>query len=188
MISIVIGGMDSGKSEYAENLVRRLLRGTDDDKGATIRGCYLATMIPYGEFGRKKIEKHRAMRSDMELETVEDPYLDNIGAIEEADIILLEDLSNLIANYMFERKADYRTSLDSLIKLGDGIGKELIIVALRLDENEKADGGAGDKYDEQTKKYISTMNEAIEYICSKSDFVAEMTEGQAVIKKDRRSN
>ncbi len=165
MITLVIGGMNSGKSKYAEDIIRT--------KYKDLKGYYIATMIPYGEFGEEKIAKHRAMRGDLELTTIEDPYLDeslDIISKEANDrrmVLIMEDLSNLIANYMFERKTDYNGAIGRLVSLGEK--HELIIVALSLDANDKSQS-----YDTETINYITEMNKAIERISSVADNVVYM--------------
>lgn len=61
MMTLVTGGSGSGKSEYAERLAVA---------GGTPR-IYVATMIPWDDEGRRRIEKHRAMRTGKGFETVE---------------------------------------------------------------------------------------------------------------------
>ena len=61
MMTLVTGGSGSGKSEYAERLAAA---------GGTPR-IYVATMIPWDDEGRRRIEKHRAMRAGKGFETVE---------------------------------------------------------------------------------------------------------------------
>ena len=62
---------------------------------------YLATMIPYGEEAFSAIDRHRIMRADKGFLTVEQ-YTD-IDRVEIPDgsSVLLECLSNLLANEMF---------------------------------------------------------------------------------------
>ena len=55
MIILVIGTPNSGKSEYAENLLLELA-------GANPK-LYMATMIPYGREGEERVKKHRALRA-----------------------------------------------------------------------------------------------------------------------------
>ena len=174
MIILVVGGMNSGKSKYAEDIIRT--------RFSDLRGYYIATMIPYGKFGQEKIAKHKAMREDIGLETIEDPYLEHLDEIYELDkelvnrltddslnkkVILMEDLSNLIANYMFERKNDYKPTINKLLELGER--NELIIVALRMDEKDESQG-----YDAATIAYIKEMNKEIELISDIADEVVYM--------------
>ena len=91
MLSLIIGGSASGKSEYAERHVLRLPG----------RRIYLAAMEPWDDECRARIAKHRAARAGRGFETVE-RYRELSGLTVPPDgNILLEDLSNLLANEMF---------------------------------------------------------------------------------------
>ena len=72
MLSLIIGGSASGKSEYAERLVCSL-------PGKRI---YVATMEPFGEEGRERIARHRKLREGKGFATVEVPR--NLGAFADA--------------------------------------------------------------------------------------------------------
>ena len=61
MFTLVTGGSGSGKSEYAESLVD----SWNDPK------IYIATMMPFDEETRKKIQRHREMRRDKGFITLE---------------------------------------------------------------------------------------------------------------------
>lgn len=92
MLTLVIGGSGSGKSAFAEALAARL----------DGHGIYLATMMTYDdEESRKRIRRHRRQRAGLGFETLE-RATDLAGAEVPSDAnILLEDLSNLLANEMF---------------------------------------------------------------------------------------
>ena len=94
MIVVVYGGSGSGKSKFAEGLLEK----TEGEK------IYMATMLPYGEDGKKRIEKHLKQRENKGFLTVE-KYL-NIGEVEVGKnvSILLECMGNLLANEMFEKE------------------------------------------------------------------------------------
>ena len=64
MLTLVLGGSASGKSEYAEQLVL--------EAGAGPR-FYIATMEPYDEECLRRISRHRAMRASKGFETLECP-------------------------------------------------------------------------------------------------------------------
>ena len=61
MLTLVIGGAASGKSEYAESLVLR----------STLPRYYLATMQVWDAECAARVEKHRRMRAAKQFETVE---------------------------------------------------------------------------------------------------------------------
>ena len=94
MIHLVTGGSGSGKSEYAENW----LTGINKKDGTYI---YIATMQPYTEETMKKIERHHRLRAGKGFRTLE-KYTD----LSELEIpknqgILLECISNLVANELY---------------------------------------------------------------------------------------
>ena len=96
MFTLVIGGAASGKSAWAEDYVLRL-------PGKRI---YLATMQPYGEEARRRVEKHRAQRAGMGFETLE--WETNLcgASVPEGSNVLLEDLSNLLANELYSPRGE----------------------------------------------------------------------------------
>lgn len=85
----VFGGSGSGKSEYAE---QRILEAGEMPR------YYVATMEPYGEEGKKRIARHRKLREGKGFTTVEcATHLEGLR-LPEKGAVLLEDLSNLLAN------------------------------------------------------------------------------------------
>ena len=91
MLTLVIGGAASGKSAYAEQLACSLAG----------ERLYLATMLPSDAESFSRIEKHRRRRAALGFRTVE-RGMDLAGLeIPEGMNVLLEDLSNLLANEMF---------------------------------------------------------------------------------------
>jgi len=91
MLSLIIGGAGSGKSALAESLCCRLA-------GPRL---YLATMRPEGPESLKRIQKHRRQRSTLMFDTLECPLGLDRAKIPEGSNVLLEDLSNLLANELF---------------------------------------------------------------------------------------
>ena len=88
----IYGGVASGKSEYAEELISKSFE----------RKIYLATMENNGDFAKKRIQKHLLQRASKNFITVEEPrYISNIN-INSNNNILLEDLTNLLSNNIFD--------------------------------------------------------------------------------------
>lgn len=100
MLHIVYGGSASGKSSYAESFAMSL-QGDG-------RLLYIATMYPYkwntteiDPETMQRIERHRAMRADKGFDTVECyRHVEHIVA-KKQDVLLLECMSNLLANEMY---------------------------------------------------------------------------------------
>lgn len=100
MLHIVYGGSASGKSSYAESFALSL-QGDG-------RLLYIATMYPYkwntteiDPETMQRINRHRAMRADKGFDTVECyRHVEHIVA-KRQDVLLLECMSNLLANEMY---------------------------------------------------------------------------------------
>ena len=91
MIVYIYGGVSSGKSEYAEELISKYFN----------KKIYLATMENSGEYSSKRIEKHLLQRDGKGFFTIEEPrYIKDLN-IDLDDNILLEDLTNLLSNNLF---------------------------------------------------------------------------------------
>ena len=103
---MISGANGSGKSRYAERIVAR----TAGER------YYIATMRPCSEENLQRIEKHREQRKDLQFTTLECPYQVGAAAVERDGVVLLEDVSNLLANAMFERggTAAYIRALNGL--------------------------------------------------------------------------
>lgn len=90
---LVTGGSGSGKSVWAEKQLGAL---------PAPKKIYIATMKVYDEESVRRVERHRAQRRDLDMETVECEK--NLGSlrIAEGSALLLEDIPNLLANEMFD--------------------------------------------------------------------------------------
>lgn len=104
MLYIVTGVSGSGKSEYAENLAVNLAAGKPL--------YYVATMEPYGQEGQARIKRHHTLRAGKGFQTIEcyrdiEHVVDYIGQERCRNAtILLECMSNLLANEMFGEQQD----------------------------------------------------------------------------------
>lgn len=118
---VVTGGSGSGKSAFAEQEICRRKKET----GAK-HLYYIATMLPYGEETRHKIEKHRKMRSGKGFETIEcfsglaelvsEQEAFSKEAVEEGICVLLECTSNLTANELYMETGAGKHTADAVIK------------------------------------------------------------------------
>jgi len=97
MIIYVSGGSGSGKSAFAEGLIVR---------GECSNRLYIATMQPFGEEAARRIRRHRQQRSGKGFQTIECPTDLAALFIKPNHAVLLEDLSNLLANEWFSSRRD----------------------------------------------------------------------------------
>lgn len=93
---LISGGSGSGKSEYAEGRAVRLHK----ESGGAL--YYAATMMIYDEESRRRVERHRKMREGKGFATVEIPMHIASLPVAAGDAVLVECLSNLLANEMYE--------------------------------------------------------------------------------------
>ena len=197
MIVLVLGRPDSGKSKIAEDIVMRLAEGLDPDAArsgasdhagavspaasAGMDKLYIATMIPFGEEGDRRIEKHRNMRAGKGFLTVEKyTEVDSlIGEITDLDrkCCLLECMSNLVGNEMHDPRnlslSDEELEkliTEQVLALGKSCG-HLVVVANRfLTEDES--------YDDETRRYVRIADHVNEILKDCADETCELAEGE----------
>ena len=142
MIALVIGGSGSGKSAYAEKLVKQI---SENNR------VYIATMRVWDHESEIRVARHRSQRNELGFETIECPIrLDGIEIPEDATV-LLEDIPNLVANEMFDENGDVSRIIPALQKLARSC-KNLIIVT----GNVFAEGG---EYAPETQEYMRLLSE-----------------------------
>lgn len=142
MIMLVIGGSGSGKSAYAEKLVKRI---SEDSR------VYVATMRVWDAESEIRVARHRAQRADLGFATIERPV--NLGEVEIPDnaTVLLEDIPNLVANEMFDAQGDVDRIIPALNKLAVRC-KNLVMVTGNVFQD-------GIEYDSETQGYMCLLAE-----------------------------
>lgn len=165
MVYFVIGGSASGKSEYAEKLAASISKGR--------QLYYIATMNAYGEESSERIKKHQKMREGKGFITIECPkYISDIELYDRTGVALLEDVSNLISNLIYEDESTY----DEIISKLNGFAEkfqDVIFVANNISED-------GCDYDSEIKAYIEMISKVNSYLCSISDSAYEIVVGLEV--------
>ena len=166
MLTLVIGGAASGKSEYAEAHVLALLG----------RRIYIATMEPFDDECRASIQKHRAMRAQKGFETVE-CYTDLAAAsVPPGANVLLECLGNLTANELFSPNGGGEAAIIRGVDVLCEKCENLTVVT-----NEVFSGG--DDYEAGTLNYLRVLAQVNRYIAARADEVIELVCGVPNILK-----
>lgn len=146
MLSLVTGGSGSGKSEYAEMLITA-------DRDAACELIYIATMKPFDAECEKRIERHQQMRKHKGFRTIE--CYEDIHKLDipKGAFILLECMSNLLANELYTMNIKTKNTAAHIMKGIAHILNEcghLVVVT-----NEVFSDGIS--YDEETVKYIKDL-------------------------------
>lgn len=193
---VIIGGSGSGKSAFAEQTivaVKERKRGSTvakEDKEEQISLVYLATMEVFGEEGKERVEKHRKMRQGKGFQTIEAQR--DVGNIsfetKEKPYVLLECLSNLVANEMFaETSQEQNPSVRGLnvwiqnpeelvnkikkdLKALEEKCEELVIVTNQVFSDAET-------YDIETEMYRKVLGEINESLVAAADEAWEVVAG-----------
>lgn len=170
MFTLVIGGAASGKSAYAEELIL---------KCGEKRRIYIATMEPFDEECRQRIEKHRMMRQEKAFETIE-CYTDLSSAhLSEKGAVLLECMSNLAANERYSPKGAGENAYTAILKGVDALLRQcedLVIVSNDV-------FGGGSQYEGDTLAYLKLLADINRALAAKADAVCEVVCGASVYYK-----
>ena len=197
MMILVYGGSGSGKSAFAEQRITEL-----NENGVSL--YYLATMQVYGDEDRERVRRHRMLRKDKGFITIEQPrdiglVVDRLGKGD----VLLECMSNLVANEMFQTeeaveglgeeladnandehnmddKSIFYKSLVTKIKndiaaLNKSCGN-LVVVSIDVFED-------GVIYEPDTMKYIKALGDINRYLATLSDEAWEVVAGIPIMVK-----
>lgn len=161
MLIVITGGSASGKSAHAEDMICRY---------APASRLYLATMEPFGAEARARIARHHALRQGKGFETVE-WYRDlpalNLGKRYHG--ILLECMSNLLANEMFAPQGCREDAVPGILQ---GVKKlEAACSCLVVVTNEIFSDGL--PYPVETVAYIDALGRLNTALAQMADAVAE---------------
>lgn len=179
MVYLIIGGSGSGKSAYAERLMERFTGVTEK--------YYLATMQIFDEEGEKRKKKHKAARRGKGFLTIEQPRDIKKAAeqIKTGSAVLLECMSNLVANEMFPADGVVpgeqvkEKILAEIRALREAVSR-LVVVTNNVFED-------GVPYDEDTLAYIRTLGEINRCLIREADEATEVVVGLPVsLKKGRK--
>lgn len=170
MLTLVTGGSGSGKSAFAEDKVLSF--------GEAER-IYIATMHPFDEESYKRIERHRKMRAGKGFETVECyTGLKNVS-LPKGCVVLLECMSNLAANEMFEEQGAHEQTVQEIAAGVENLLRQaanVVIVTNEIFSDAAVFEGEMDTYLE----YLGKINQEI---AKRADEVVEVVYGIPVYHK-----
>ena len=174
MMTLVIGGAASGKSEYAESL----LLHTREPR------YYIATMQPFGEEAMERIRRHRAMRAQKQFTTIE--CYTNLSSVclPERGAVLLECMSNLTANEKYAPEGAGAHAYEAILNGIDSLRKQsdrLVVVS-----NEVFTGG--NRYAGETDQYLRLLAEINRALAARADAVCEVVCGCVQYYKGREDH
>jgi adenosylcobinamide kinase/adenosylcobinamide-phosphate guanylyltransferase len=166
---LITGGSGSGKSTFAENLMRRL----------SPPHTYIATMRPFDEESEKKISRHRRMRAGKGFHTIERET--DVGTIDlpGGGAALLECMCNLTANEMFDGEGNVRDVYEKILR-DIGALEQQCETLLVVTNDVGSDGGG---YDEKTMRYMELLGRLNRALAKRFDCVYELVFGIPIVLK-----
>ena len=189
MLILILGGSGCGKSAYAE---KRIVELASENGTRRMPIYYLATMHVYGEEGQRKVERHRAMRLDKGMFTVEQTshVARALSQMEPGDkAVILEDLGNLVANEMFDKEqiledmADpmtEQTHEESTDSMAERIVREIMTLYKGVDHLVLVSNNVfedGIEYEASTDQYIRVLGKVNTLLAKDADSVVEVVVG-----------
>lgn len=173
-IILIVGASSSGKSELAEKMAVKI------NKIEKKRLFYMATMKSVDAECENKIQKHRLRREGTDFLTIEKQV--NVGECAniflDGDCVLLECVSNLLANEMYDVDGAGNLSVDNVVSGIKRIAERCNLVVV---SNEV--GLDGVDYDEYTKEYVKNLGTINQRIAQISDEVIEVVSGVPIYWK-----
>ncbi|MDD3218529.1 MAG: bifunctional adenosylcobinamide kinase/adenosylcobinamide-phosphate guanylyltransferase [Lachnospiraceae bacterium] len=170
MIHLITGGSGSGKSAYAESRIQQF----DID-----RRYYIATMQPFDEESHARIRRHRLMRKDKGFETIECYHDLETVKIEEGASVLLECMSNLVANEMFGQQKSIEETIEAVRSGVENLQRqaaEIVIVTNEIFSHTSF-------YEKETKDYQECLGRINQMLADMSSDVIEVVYGIPVEHK-----
>ena len=170
MLTIVTGGSGSGKSAFAEDKVLAF---------GEAQRVYIATMHPFDEESHKRIERHRKMRAGKGFETIECYTGLKDVKLPSGCVVLLECMSNLVANEMFEEQGAHAQTVKDIMSGIDELVRQSAHVVIVTNEIF-SDAVVFDKEMASYLEYLGKINQAV---ALRADEVVEVVYGIPVYQK-----
>ena len=174
MFLVITGGSGSGKSAYAEQCVL--------DFGPAER-IYIATMYPFDEECDRRIRRHREMRRQKQFSTLECYTGLKEADIPEDSVVLLECMSNLTANEMYQEGGAGGQTVEEIlagIRYLLGRVRHLVVVTNEIFSD-------GIDYDSETMRYQSYLGQINSEMGRMADQVTEVVYGIPITVKGERA-
>ena len=174
MFLVITGGSGSGKSAYAEQCVL--------DFGPAER-IYIATMYPFDEECDRRIRRHREMRRQKQFSTLECYTGLKTADIPEDSVVLLECMSNLTANEMYQEGGAGGQTVEEILA---GICyllkrvRHLVVVTNEIFSD-------GIDYDSETMRYQSYLGQINSEMGRMPDRVTAVVYGIPITVKGERA-
>lgn len=171
---LILGGSKSGKSMYGQNLARDIYKGNG-------KLYYIATMKPFDEEDKDRIQNHIKDRVGYGFSTIEchRNIISILDKINKEDIVLIDSITSLLTNEMFNGK-DFNKNVYSkiageVLEIGRK-AKDLIVVSDYIFSNSFL-------YDDYTNTFSKELSYITRILAKDMDYVLECSYGNVYYHK-----
>lgn len=171
MFIVVTGGSRSGKSSMAEGMAQQLCRGEK---------VYLATMLPCDSECEERIALHVKARAGKGYKTLEKGTNLKEAKLAGSTCVLLECMSNLVANEMYDVSGVKGDVVDHIVEGIECIRSQtehLIVVTNEVFSDME--------YDPETMRYIDQIGRINQKLVKDAEVFIEAVFGIAVVQKGK---
>lgn len=170
MLCMIFGGSGSGKSEFAEDLAVKLC---PEEK------VYLATLTDIDEEMERRVAAHRKMRAGKGFRTIEQGMRLETLELGQEKLVLLECMTNLLANEMYASGAQKEEPASEYIMRGirrlKSQSEHLIVVC--------QDAFSEVPMDPEMRRYVKESGRVNQMLAREADLVIEVKFGLPVVLK-----
>lgn len=165
-LTLVTGGISSGKSLWVEGFVKR----------ASKRKTYLATAMPLDDELNEKIRQHQERRGE-NWQLLEDPFTDGSVFLKfgESDIILFECMSTWLGNLLY-KKVDLEVHLNNFLANLTTSNANIVVVSVES-------GSGVIPMDETSRTFVKELGTLNRRIAGISDLTILITAGLPLVIK-----
>lgn len=190
MLVLVVGGSGSGKSEFAERLCCKLCPG---------QKFYIATMQISDAESERRVIRHRQMRAAENFATIEcQTGLEEVS-VSPGRTVLLECMSNLIANEMYSPAGRLRAAGFAASPVQKRVEREAVSLIMEGIRSLTAQAehavivtnqvfSDGVEYDASTRIYMKILAAVNREIAAAADEVYEVVHGIPLSLKTERNS
>ncbi|MBR0277470.1 MAG: bifunctional adenosylcobinamide kinase/adenosylcobinamide-phosphate guanylyltransferase [Clostridia bacterium] len=164
ILVLISGPNNSGKSAFAEKIAGN----------ANGEKYYIATMIPSTDDNFLRIKKHRQQRDKYGFFTLELPNQVSTAPVTSNSTVLLEDVSNLLANGIFGNGSDADSVFQDICQL---LKRCRAVIAVTISVSDSGE------YDEETAEYIKSLHEINQKLFNIADIAITMRDNVPVYQK-----
>ncbi|MCL1802206.1 MAG: bifunctional adenosylcobinamide kinase/adenosylcobinamide-phosphate guanylyltransferase [Eubacteriaceae bacterium] len=177
MLALILGGASSGKSMFAQILIKKLSYENNGDL------FYLATMVPVDDEDRLRVQKHVDERSGWGFASIEEGYnLGNcISKVSSGGSVLFDSVTSYVQNALFSGHPSVASMgsediAQSILNISKACSNMAVVSDYIFSDAER--------HSAEVENYRKTMGQVHQMIAHEAGLVIECAYGFAIAHKN----